>query len=462
MVTRVVLRFIAPALVIAFLLAVETAWSESATLENPEVTATRLLDESVWEQTNRPLDDLLLERVRRSARKQPSVDAQRARVDELRAREREVGAARLPQVDLGLERRTDLESTTRTAFDTGDRVDAVATASQLLFDFGAVGRALDAAGLEVEAQQWRVQSALEQQIADLLSAHLEVVRTGALRSLAKTHLASQQETVGRLRQQFEGGTITRAEVARAEARVERARARLVAIRGEADRAAAVYEERFFEQPEGLEIPALGQAPPPELGTALERLPTMNADLRGAGRSAAAAAQSAEAARRERWPRLSLDIQARRFDIDGSDGETDATVLLNLDYALYAGGAVGARVDQSRQQEERARFERLSLFRELERRLTSIYANVSAARQESEAQRLAMLAEERTVRAYEAQMQTGRSSLIGLLDARQDLFDAQSRRVELVAEVLQLGIEQRQTLGLLSRQYQSMEAPIDQR
>ncbi|MEX0373539.1 TolC family protein [Spiribacter roseus] len=454
--------FFALCFFVATLLAADRPSAASDMLADPDETAARLLDQQVWELTRAPVDPAFVERVRRAARKQPAVDAQRARVDELRAREREVGSARLPQIDLGLERRTDLESTSRTAFDNGNRVDAVANASQLLFDFGAVGRELDAAEYEVAAQRWQVQSALEQQITDLLSAHLDVIRAGALRALAIRHLAEQQRTVDRIRQQFEGGTITRAEVARAQARVERARARVVAAEGESERAAAVYRERFFETPREVEIPPLGEMPPSDLATALEQLRAMNSELQGASRASAAAAESAEAARRERLPRLSLDLQARRFDIAEDAADTDASLLFNLDYSLYTGGAGGARVDQARERRERARFERLALYRELERQLTAVYANRSALRREAAAQRLAMRAEARTVSAYEAQRQTGRSSFIGLIDARQDWFDARSRRVELVIETLKLSLEQRRLLGALRRQYQIMEAPIAQR
>ncbi|MCG5514356.1 TolC family protein [Ectothiorhodospira shaposhnikovii] len=369
--------------------------------------------------------------VAEAVRLQPSLRREQARREELGEGVREVRAEWLPRIHVGLEQRSSLSHTERRAFDSGSRVGAVAGVSQRLYDFGASSGRLQAARGRLMAQEWHTRAMTEQFVLDALGAHYDLARHQAHQTLADINLARHEAIEARVLERVAGGAGSRADQLRAQSRVADARARQVAVSGRRQQAAAIYEAWFFSRPGPLPRPQFEFSPWLMADLTTAQATADNPVLHEALARIEAGRGERRAAAGERWPQLRLDLQGRRFDVDRSDqGDTDLALLVTVDYALYNGGAAGARLAQARERERQAHWERQALERELMHQWHGAEAEVRALGSELAAQYQAFQADQAAVLAYEAQFSIGRRSLNDLLDAQRDLFQTSLRLVDL--------------------------------
>ncbi|WP_444999348.1 TolC family protein [Halomonas mongoliensis] len=360
----------------------------------------------------------------------PSLLAQWAQEQERVLRIDEVRAERRPQVNVGFEQRNSLEGVNRNAFDSGSRLDAVVTVSQLLYDFGASGQRLEAAHLEAEAEQWNSQVQGEELVMSAITAHFEVMRHTALSVLADDNIRQHERILADVAERAAGGAGTRSEVLRAESRLAEARARRVSIQGQLARATNHYQEVFLKPPGELRLPRLMPLRSLDADQALEEALESNAGLRRSLLLSESSQAEASAARSSQYPRFSANLQGRQFDIDQpSVSESDVTLMFQVDYSPYTGGRASSRAAQAVQRAERMIHEREALLRNLEARLRSAFSDLEARRELLQAQSLTLEAEQQSLVAYRAQFGIGRRSLSDLLDAQRDLFQSGTAVIE---------------------------------
>lgn len=401
-----------------------------------------------------PFRDRLIEALDR----QPSLRAQWAREAESTLRVDEVRAERLPQVNMGLEQRNSLNGVNRNAFDSGNRLDAVASVSQLLYDFGASGQRLEAAHLEAEAQRWQSQALGQQVVMDAITAHYDVLRFSSQLALAEDNLIQHQRILDDVAARSEGGAGSRADVLRAESRLAEARAQLVNLQGQLARARNAYFEAYFTYPTELGMPSLPVSSTGNVETALEMAQRVDAELNRSLRENEAFQAKALAERSSQFPRLSVNLEGRQFDIDQpSESESDLALLFQVDYSPYTGGAATSRTAQAERRFEQAVFERQALQRELETRLRSAFTDLKSRRESLRAQSLTLTADQQALEAYRAQFSIGRRSLGDLLDAQRDLF--QSAR-GLVDSRIEWELARFQQLAVTSQLLPTLEIVIE--
>ena len=146
-----------------------------------------------------------------------------------------------------------------------------------------------------------------------------------------------------------------------------------------------------------------------------------------------------AALAQRWPRLSVELSARHLDVfernsnDPFSGDNDVSAQLRADYALFQGGAAGARVSQARERERQATLALEELRRELAVEIKVADNEVRVRELEWAAARLAVMADLQAVAAYRQQFDIGRRGLAELMDAQRDLFLSARRLVDLKVE-----------------------------
>lgn len=360
---------------------------------------------------------------------QPRLQAQRSRENESQLRIQEVRAERRPQIDAGLEYRNDLQRT-HALPDRGSQVDAVVTLSQLLFDFGASGQRVLSANLTAEAEYWQTRASAEDEVLYAVNAYLEVTRVSAQIELAEHNVIQHQRILDDVKARRAAGAGSRADVLRAESRLVNAHSNKVSLEGELARAKNTYREAFFASPDRLALPRtvgyLGKQTVDQLLTdALERNPS----LRSRTLASQASQAKADATRNARFPRLSVAVEGRQFDVDSlSESDNDVALLFNLDYTPYSGGATSARIGQADERQRQAQFEQESLTRELEQEFRSAYTDTLTRFEELKAQSSNLAAETEALLAYREQFSIGRSRINDLLDAQRDLHQAASELI----------------------------------
>lgn len=218
----------------------------------------------------------------------------------------------------------------------------VVTASQMLYDFGKTGSAVDRARAERMAAQARVLVAADDLVRDTAQAWIEVRRHEQLQAIAREQVHGVGTIADLVRERRRLGASPRSDEMQAQAREESARA--------FELEAAAQLERWRTQLRhltGLDaMPATGG----DMPDAMDQACFVRADAQDppAVLAALAEAQVARAdvanARAQARPTLSLEGSlGRGLDADSRMGEShDASVMLNVSAPLYQGGGNAAR------------------------------------------------------------------------------------------------------------------------
>lgn len=400
----------------------------------------------------------LRERLIHTLVQQPGLLAQRAQEQEAVLRIDEVRAQRRPQVNIGLEQRNSLDNVNRNAFDSGNRLDAVASVTQLLYDFGVSGQRLEASYRGADAARWQSQAEAERLVLEGASAHLEVLRFRVQSSLADDNLGQHEEILADVIERAAGGAGSQVDVLRAESRLAEAHARRVQLHSEAARVGNRYQELFQRLPQGIGLPALAAQPETRVDAALAEALQTNAELNSQLQEVEASRADAQAERLSQLPRLSVSLQGRQFDIDQpSESESDLSLLFQVDYAPYTGGAASSRTAQAQQRAEGLTHEREAQQRDLEARLRSAFTDQAARQAMLEAQSLSFDADRQALVAYREQFSIGRRNLNDLLDAQRDLFQS---AVALVDQRIEWELARYRRLALVGQLLTTLEIAVE--
>lgn len=224
------------------------------------------------------------------------------------------------------------------------RTDATISLTQPLFDFGASADRIAAAQQRVMGSEARFSATAEDVGLRAVAAWYELFAMRTLVALGEALDVSQQSLGKAIDQRIAEGVSARSDRVRVDGTIAASRARLAGYR----RGQASAEARFGE--------LLG-APPAQLLRAPVAVPlvdlrdeqleqTVDAApiVRAARADADAAARDAEAVRADLLPTVSASIDAGRYGVFETDIDYDVRARLNVRLRLFGGG--DARADQA--------------------------------------------------------------------------------------------------------------------
>ncbi len=381
------------------------------------------------------------------------VPASRVPLSSIRPRIRDAVLAH-PEVRLALEQQQTAAQVTREAFagllpqvstnvDTGRRrFDQVKTpysfvpeheqkssafgfnASQLLYDFGAVGGRVKAQTSRETAANARALARSSELTLRALTAWHELFRARQIVNLAEVNRLSRQQILSFIEEREQLGGSSRSDVLRVRARLSDAQATLVFAENRRNAAEATYREVFNDAPpDNLPLPEVIAVDPARFAD-VAGLTQQNALVAEARAQTEAAGFDAKSAAASMLPSVRLEVSATRRDVGGGDGVVpgvDKAAVLVFKHNLYAGGAEIARTRQAEHRAVESRLEEENLRRQLERAIVQTKADVKnstavvAARKETV--QVAALAFE----AVREQFAFRRGTLLDLLRAQEDLY-----------------------------------------
>ncbi len=343
----------------------------------------------------------------------------------------EVRASLLPTIDAGLS----LDQSLARDFGTGDsnrleqfrprqRIDATITGQQLITDFGATRHRIDAAKAFDVAAQASARLVATEIAVNAASAWDQLVLAQTQIKLGDAFLARHEQILRDTQTRFDQGVGPKSDVARVTAYVATAQGQLARLRRDLASAKARYREVF-------------NTPAPDL---LDRLPdrrsqasTMEEALQLAATSNPASARAKSltsradadyaAARADRLPKFSVQIDASRFNAFDSNADYDVRGRLVSRYPLFSGGARGARAAQALQRFQGAQAAQARATSELERDATISFEEVTALEEQTQTFRQAYQANADARGFFIEQFKVARGSLLDLLQAEQDTFEA---------------------------------------
>jgi adhesin transport system outer membrane protein len=310
------------------------------------------------------------------------------------------------------------------------RDDAAVTVRQMLFDGFQTSQRTTQQEQRLVSARSRLGEAMDDVAARTVDAYLETLRADELLDLARgnerAHLTTLEKTQLRLQQKVG----SQADVHQSDARLAVARSAIVQREGNVRDADARVVRLLGHPPRGARRPGSPPRLPATQGNAVEEALSNHPSVKAAEAEFEAATAAIEAARAAYFPRLDLELtRAQRHNTDGVTGTgNEASAMLVLRFNAFRGGSDQAQV---REQTER----RVAAREVLENTRRAVTEGVVRAWVALEAARSALTyfsqhvsSTVEVLQSYRAQFDLGRRSLLDVLNAENELFQARSNLV----------------------------------
>lgn len=397
----------------------------------------------------------LLDAVHRALNEHPSILESLSRLD---AQQEQVAVARAgywPQLRSGIN--------TGYRHTTGRSEEAFKlSASQMIYDFGKVSSAVDAAASAVDREQAGVLLAAEDLIRETAQAFIEARRYDELLKLATRQIEAIAELEELATRRSALGASSLSDQVQARSRREAARAVQLQMQAQRDQ-----WHRALENLTGSRRQlALDEGYPQQLEGTCQRL---TEEFNGSPRVVMAEAERAEAeaairqARAEQRPTLSLNADFEHYFNRKNDGfqqldDQEFMVSLNLTTNLFQGGALRARsraaghaLHSANAARDRALLELSRFFREARDRSSSLTA--SLALQDERYDSIT-----RTQELYRHQyLSLGTRTLLDILNTEQEIFQTQVDKHNTQFDLRRLQLDCLYSVGGLREAFRAADA-----
>lgn len=299
---------------------------------------------------------------------------------------------------------------------------------QLIYDGGFVS-AETAKQLErlraAEKRLFDVSSSIGQRISDV---YIEVLKNEVLYSLAKENLKVHEDYLGKMGDRVKKGVGQRADLQLADGRMALAASTLTSREAALDDAKIRYKRLVGEAARDLSMPEpVNRAIPAILELATEISFANHPSLAAARADVDAARQAEASARTKLMPTVSLEVGATgNKNIDGTHGNNyDRTAMVVMNYNLFRGGADDAKIKETGERLTAAMETQNNVQRAIEEEVGRAWVALNAAKAslhhlEEHAKRT-----EEVKGAYQAQFEIGRRTMLDLMNAENELFQAKS-------------------------------------
>ena len=312
------------------------------------------------------------------------------------------------------------------------RTDAIVSAQQTLFDFGATARRAAAAGARLRAAGAELEQSADAIALNAIAAWYDVFGNRALVALTEAFLASQRELRAAVEVRIREGVSAEGDLPRVDSYIAQAETRLARFR----RQLATAEARFTELTGAPPPPDLLRAPAPgtpvqnrdEAALAAQDAPA----VRSAQAIADATRQEARAARADRLPQLSAGVDAGRYGVFENDRDYDIRGRVALRWRPL--GPADPRADQAvaRARSADARASRIS--EEASRDAAIAFSDVRALEQQLEALEQAYIASRTSRDVIAERFRAARGTLFDVVAAEDAYFEAATSYIQALTEL----------------------------
>ncbi len=303
------------------------------------------------------------------------------------------------------------------------RADANVTAEQLLLDFGATSARVAAASARIRGAEAEVRSTASDAGLRAVAAYYDVLAYQTLVDLGQDFIKRHQQILEDTRFRFQQGYGPAGDVARVEAYLANAQGRVARFERQLSSARARYLEAFGEPaPERLVRPISPRSAAKSAEEAIalsEKAP----EVAAAKARETSAEREWRAARADRLPRISGVVDATRYDVLESNNDYDVRGRLVLRHSLFAGGRTTARANQALARYRQAEFNVERVVNEAGRDAGIAYEDVRVLERQLDTLERAYIANRRTRDLFVEQFKVSRGTLLDVLQAEQDYFEA---------------------------------------
>jgi adhesin transport system outer membrane protein len=304
-----------------------------------------------------------------------------------------------------------------------------AVLAEKIYDGGNTSGQVDNERGRSKSVAYRVRENAEDVGLDAVEAHLDVVRLRHVFQFAEDNVKAHQDLLARVQQRSAGGAGREADVAQAQSRLDLAIATRDETRGMLEDAEAHYLTTVGTPPATLEeVPVPVAAISTDINTELAQLQAQNPGVKAKEADIEAAQGLVEQADSRFDPTVSVEVSGdKNRNVGGFPGrDNEARALLVLRWNLYAGGSDIANRQSAYAQVAEAKTDRLQALRDAEENLRQSQSAYNAAMKRVPSLQDSLSHTQQVRDAYSQQFQLGQRTLLDLLDAQNEVFQAQTR------------------------------------
>ncbi len=335
--------------------------------------------------------------------------------------------------------RIDSETSTSSDQETLTPLSATASVVQPLYRGGRTLAATARAEQEVQAQRATLVSVEQSVLLRAATAYMNVWRDQSVVAFNENNEKVIERQLEATRDRFTVGEVTRTDVAQAETRLATATAERIGAEGALRSSRAVYEEVTGKRPGVLPSPPPLTGLPANLDQVIRLSVSRNPDILAASFAEKAARHRVREVTGELYPTVEISASLSHSEESSARGsETQrAQILAEVTIPLYQQGAVSSRVRQAKQISNQRRIEIEEARRRSGQESISAWGGLQTARAQIRSFETGVRAAEIALEGVRQENQVGARTILDILDAEQELLDAQvnlvrSQRDEIVA------------------------------
>ncbi len=319
-----------------------------------------------------------------------------------------------------------------------------------LFNGGSVRNGIAAAKTRVEAGRATLRAVEGDLFTEAVAAYMDVIRDRAIVELNGNNVKVLGTNLEATRDRFQIGDLTRTDVAQSDSRLSLGRASLAAAQGRLTSSEENYRRVIGKSPGVLQppppLPPLPGSPDEAVHIALAN----NPDLIAITRQGVAAAYDVRVAGASRLPTVSGvasgDYSNSLGNTVGPSSGTATSIGVSARVPLYQGGLPAARIRQSQALESQLLEQRVATERAVVATTRSAFANYQAAKDSITANEVAVKAGELALEGARAENSVGTRTVLDVLNAEQELLNAQSALVTARRDIYVAGFQLLNAMG----------------
>lgn len=330
--------------------------------------------------------------------------------------------------------------------------------SQPLYRGGRTTAQTQQAEASVMAERALLQATEQTILLNAATAYLNVVRDEAVLKLNINNEQVLRRQLEAAQERFRVGEITRTDVSQAEARLSRATADRVAAEGTLQNSRANFINVIGRPPETPQAPQSAVAVPAAFDEIKAVTLAKNPNVIAADWTATAAKEGIDLVFGELLPTVSLNGEYGR-SLDGfrssnavgvNKGESETMqATLNVSVPLYEGGGTYSRVRAQKHTYGQRRIEADQARRDSLESATRGWEDLQAARARTRSYQSQIRASEMALAGVEEEAKVGSRTVLDVLDAEQELFDARVNMVRAQHDEMVAAFQVKSALGQMT-------------
>ncbi|WP_170337765.1 TolC family outer membrane protein [Ruegeria arenilitoris] len=324
------------------------------------------------------------------------------------------------------------------------------TLSQLVYDGGASILGKQSAQETVLATRQALIDIEQQVLFRATTAYLSVLLQEETVQIRQNNVNLSGEELRATQDRFEVGEVTRTDVALSEAQLASSQADLADARGDLSTAQAEYVNAVGKQPGRTagqpRLPKL----PGSLAEAISLAQRNHPAILSAQHQVRALDLTVQQQRAGLGPNVSLNADAGITEsYDNDDYTNDASISLNFNQPIYAGGRLAANVRRAMAQRDASRANLLNVQKDITQGVTDAYVRFETATASLRASVERVRASQVAFDGIREEATLGARTTLDVLTAQQDLLDAQLAEVASRTERSLAAYQLLQAQGLLT-------------